>query len=571
MLAVRLTPAWGDATTTPVRVRALRAGSRLGPQLPLALTVASVALVAARVVPDVWTRPLGAEEALSALVASRPLGEALSTVVWERGGAPLHAFLAHVALALDGSAEALRALSAVFAVGCVVACFDLGRRLTGPGAGAVAAAVAASSTLLGVYGSYGRMYALFAFTAALATDLFVRATHRRTGRSALVAAIAAWLVAASHPYGILFALVEGAVALALWRGRPFRPAVPTLVVALGVIGWLVGAWRLAGRFGVGVGGAESVASPGRIWHLMVDAFASFAGGSGVWLVAFGAAAAFGLFMLATREPAFVAFALGVIFAMAGALVLGRASNAVENLSPRHFAFALPFVAAAIGAGVSAAARRRPAVLGAAVVLVALAAVIAPPGGLLDPRTADRYFATTGADAALAAPAAWVRSEVTSGDVLFPYSPVYVAALDSVQQATLVNRDEPSGVLRALDRVDPPVRRVVVAVPLGTGHASADELRRRLPGATVAVFPQWLLIAVDGPYTSDSAVVEAIGGVLEMVRSEVRAKPLRLRNFLRRSTEGLDGALRMLASEAGGAVVQSSAARPDRAELSGRHA
>jgi hypothetical protein len=88
---------------------------------------------------------------------------------------------------------------------------------------------------------------------------------------------------------------------------------------------------------------------------------------------------------------------------------------------------------------------------------------------------------------------------------------------------------------------------------------------------VAVFPQWLLIAVDGPYTSDSAVVEAIDGVLETVRAEVRAKPLRLRNFLRRSTEGLDGALRMLSSEAGGVVVPSSAARPDRAELSGRHA
>ena len=55
----------------------------------------------------------------------------------------------------------------MFALAAVPLCFDLGRRLGGLGAGVVAAVVVASSTALAVYGSFGRMYALFVFVAAL--------------------------------------------------------------------------------------------------------------------------------------------------------------------------------------------------------------------------------------------------------------------------------------------------------------------------------------------------------------------------------------------------------------------
>ena len=94
-------------------------------------------------------------------------------------------------------------------------CYDLGRRLGGSVAGAAAAVVAAGSDLLLVYGSFGRMYALFVFAAALAADLFVRALERRTARAAAVAALAALLLPASHPYGIVPFAVEAAVALML--------------------------------------------------------------------------------------------------------------------------------------------------------------------------------------------------------------------------------------------------------------------------------------------------------------------------------------------------------------------
>lgn len=66
-----------------------------------------------------------------------------------------------------------------------------------------AAAVAASSQMLGVYGSFGRLYALFVLVSALAADLFVRAVHARTRGAILAAAAAAVLLPATHPFGIV--------------------------------------------------------------------------------------------------------------------------------------------------------------------------------------------------------------------------------------------------------------------------------------------------------------------------------------------------------------------------------
>ena len=107
--------------------------------------------------------------------------------MWDRGGAPLHFVLAHVALAFDSSPEALRWLSVVFALATIPLCFDLGRRLAGPVAGATAAIVASASAVLALYGTVGRMYALFALVSALSADLFARALQLRTPRAALAA------------------------------------------------------------------------------------------------------------------------------------------------------------------------------------------------------------------------------------------------------------------------------------------------------------------------------------------------------------------------------------------------
>ena len=76
----------------------------------------------------------------------------------------------------------------------MLVCYDLGHRLGGRVAGAVAAIVAGTSSMLAVYGTVGRMYALFALASAVAVDLFVRALDKRTPSAVYVAAVAAWLL-----------------------------------------------------------------------------------------------------------------------------------------------------------------------------------------------------------------------------------------------------------------------------------------------------------------------------------------------------------------------------------------
>ena len=56
---------------------------------------------------------------------------------------------------------------------------------------AVAVGLAATSQLLLIYGTFGRMYSLFAFASALAADLFVRALDQPTRRTAVAAAVSA--------------------------------------------------------------------------------------------------------------------------------------------------------------------------------------------------------------------------------------------------------------------------------------------------------------------------------------------------------------------------------------------
>src|SRR5437588_5388398 len=152
-------------------------------------TVALVVLLI-RLARDVHGKPLIEDEAVSGLIGARPLHELLATVLGDRGGAPLHFVLAHLVLTVHSSADALRWLSVVFALAAVLICFELGRRLGGPLAGAGAAVVAATSGLLTVYGSVARMYALLALVGGIAAVLFVRALERRTAEAAFTAALA---------------------------------------------------------------------------------------------------------------------------------------------------------------------------------------------------------------------------------------------------------------------------------------------------------------------------------------------------------------------------------------------
>ena len=427
---------------------------------------------------DAVDKPIYDDEALAGLIAARPLNEVIETVMGDRGGAPLHFVLAHLTLALDPSPVALRALSIVFAVGAVLLCYDLGRRLGGLVAGVAAAVVAAGSDLLVIYGSFGRMYALFVFAAALAADLFVRALERGTADAAAVAALAALLLPASHPYGIVPFAVEAAVALALWRGRPLRPALPTILIGLGVIPFLVADVRLLDRFPVGLGG-ESLAQRRGLGTFAREVLGGFGGGTGLLLVLMVGLAGAGLVLVARHSHPFALYAGGMLAASALLLFLARAGDQAP-LSSRYFIFLLPLWAALVGVAVA-----RAGWFG--VPVVAAVVLLAPGSAVQDPRVLE-----IAKPSRLTAPADEIRARVGRRDVLFPYSPVYLSALPEVAEATIVSRARPELLLREVDEAEFPVLNVFVTVPQG------DE---------------WRLLVAGGPFVDRVAVLRALEGEL----------------------------------------------------------
>src|SRR5512133_2160309 len=144
-------------STAAIERRAIREAVSVAPTLAI---TASAAFLLARTLPDIGAKPWHEDEAVAGLVSARPLGDVLHTVLLDRGGAPLHFVLAHGAFALDGSPQTLRWLSLVFALATIPLCYDLARRLAGQFAGLTAAALAATSQLLTIYATFGRMYSL---------------------------------------------------------------------------------------------------------------------------------------------------------------------------------------------------------------------------------------------------------------------------------------------------------------------------------------------------------------------------------------------------------------------------
>src|SRR5262249_40982790 len=107
------------------------------------------------------------DETLALFVGRGSLPHVVSTVIADRGGAPLHFVLAWFIVHLGGGLTALRVVSLLFAVASVpaiaVLCSQLADRYTG-----VVSALLASFTWVSLFhGIYGRMYSLFLFTSAL--------------------------------------------------------------------------------------------------------------------------------------------------------------------------------------------------------------------------------------------------------------------------------------------------------------------------------------------------------------------------------------------------------------------
>jgi hypothetical protein len=519
--------------------------------LALVSASAAVAFLAVRLVPDISAKPLFEDEAVAGLVAARPLPELLQTVMEERGGSPLHFLLSHLTLAVDPSPFALRWLAFVFALATVPVCFDIGRRLSGPLAGGVAAWVAASSSLLGVYGSFGRMYSLYAFVAALAVDLFLVAVERRTGGAALAAALAAWLVPAVHPYGGILVAAELVVALAVWRGRGLRPALPVAAVGLALIPFAWADLRLAERFSIGRDGEARLAAPGDAWGQLGRALAASAGGHGVLFALAIGLVVVGALALARAQTPFVAVAAVALLAPPVLLVLLR-SGIEPGLSPRHLMYALPLFAGFIGASVARMLRNSP-LWARAVALGLLLAIglLTPFGGIRDPRNWPNDVlgggppgSALGSEERLAAPSAWLRGTVDAQDVIYPYSPVFLDALDATGKAHALPYSQASLVLRSMERIDSPVRRLIVSVPLGNAFLDRERLSELLgPGFEAHPFGAWLLIEGRGPFEDDHTVLLAIYHALASARDSITAPKDELTWYFRVTLSTLCGSVR----------------------------
>ena len=410
-------------STAAVERRAVRETLLAAPALALA---ASLAYFLASAVPDIGGKSWHEDEAVAGLISAQPLGDVLHTVLLDRGGAPLHFVLAHIAFAVDGSPTTLRWLSLVFALATIPVCYDLARRLAGQFAGLTAAALAATSQLLAIYGTFGRMYSLFAFTSALALDLFVRAVDRPTRGTLVAATAAALLPILVHPFGVFVFAAELAVALWLWRLR----ALPAALLAAPLI---LPYLRLHGRYDPDVGMSAPEAA--------LRALAGSAGGFGAGLAVFAVFAAIGAWTLPRRFAA-----LGLLLVAGPAVVLAAFG---DKLSPRHLIFVLPVWTTFVAAGLSQMPGR--VAVAAAVLGIALLA----PSAVADPRTSRADV--TGA-------ATWIRDHVRRSDALYPYSPAFLAALPQASVAQPLPR-EPVALRRALEGT-PGIDRTLVAIPDG---------------------------------------------------------------------------------------------------------
>jgi hypothetical protein len=481
-------------STAAIERYALRRVPLVAPALAIAGLMAGLFV---RLLPDVSDKPLHEDEAVAGLVSVRPLGDVLHTVVLERGGAPLHFVLAHIALALDPSPDALRWLSVVFALATVPLCYDLGRRLGGSFTGITSATLAATSQLLAVYGTFGRMYSLFAFASALSTDLFVRALDRPTKRTALSAAAAALLPLAVHPFGAFLLIGQAAVALWRWRGRAVVLVLGVTALALPL---LLADLRLSDRYAPEVGqdleGGSSTVSAG------IRALGGAAGGYGLMFAAFAALAAIGAFTLARRRPAFAAFACITVIGPPVALALADAAGLLsDRLGPRHLVFMLPVWVALVAVGAEAVPLPRVATLAA----VAAAALLAP-SAIAEPRTIP-----SGEDAAVGAPAAWLRVELAPGDVLYPYSAVFLAALPAAAEADGYPR-EPVALARAAENAKT-VPAVFISLPLRAPVTTATITDLRRAGVEAHAFRYWLILAERGPFPSGTDALRAAATAL----------------------------------------------------------
>jgi hypothetical protein len=159
--------------------------------------------------------------------------------------------------------------------------------------------------------------------------------------------------------------------------------------------------------------------------------------------------------------------------------------------------------------VAIGATRLGAVLPPKVRVAGLAAIVAAaalaPNAVSEPRTIP-----TGAATAVAAPAAWLATQLGRGDVLYPYSPVFFAALPAAKEARAFSR-EPVALARAVKRTGA-TQTVFISIPLRE-PLNGEALRRA--GIRFQAFPSWLILESRGPFANGTAALESAAELLKV--------------------------------------------------------
>jgi mannosyltransferase len=193
-----------------LRVRAL---SRSWLAVPAGLAVLMLLSLVLR------TRELGVgfwiDEGLSVGISDRPLGEIPDALRLD-GSPPLYYLLLHVWMRVAGSSEeAVRGLSLACALLTVPVAWWAARGLFGTRAAWMAAVLAATNPFLTQYAQEGRMYALLALLALVASAAFARAFARGRREWAIVYAVVLGAMLYTHNWALFFGAACGLVWLYL--------------------------------------------------------------------------------------------------------------------------------------------------------------------------------------------------------------------------------------------------------------------------------------------------------------------------------------------------------------------
>jgi hypothetical protein len=512
-------PPIGDRSEPGVYRLAIRAPSTATRVAGIGAVAAfgAVAFLAIRLQSEVGSKPYFEDEAVAGLIAVRPLPDVVHTVLWERGGSPLHFVLAHFVLAIWPSVAALRWLSVVCALGVVVCAYALGRELAGELAGVVAAWIAATSALLHVYGTFGRMYSLLALVGGVNMLLFLRALERPSQVRVSLAAASAWLLAAAHPFGGIPVVAETAIAAWLWwPTRSLGRAAPVLVAGLATAPLAIAELRLALRFDVSASSGTALGSGGSAGTQLASAARGFAGGGSVLFWLFLLLALVGAAVVARRSlPLLAVGAAALLLPPLLSLVARVQDTSTAFLSARHLMLSLPLWAALIGVGTMRVAAWR-SFRGAAPLVAAAVALVAvvTPASARDPRTHFVFLAQAGDVHTSAAVGAWLEQRIEPSDLLFPYSVPYLRALRASRHAWSLPRGQARTLVAAVDDVHD-AKRLWIVVPLGASeHPLPARLRALRRTDVVQVFPRWLIVGARPPLSGRRQILRSLVATID---------------------------------------------------------